>query len=149
MKRAFTLLVTVAMVGTLMFMGIAGTAAAQDGGLVDVGIGDEVDVDQDADATTDVSVDQNNDNSQSQSVVAASAGGGDANSHDHKHGHDKHGQDSSSSGADAVGVQEQAVSQSNDANVENVTSAAGNNATVDTGLIEIGIDIGLELLGAA
>ncbi|WP_323173759.1 hypothetical protein [Natrialba sp. PRR66] len=122
MKRTLTITLTVALVGGLMFMGFAGTAAAQDG-LIGVDIGDDVGVNQSANATTDVSVDQSNSNDQAQESLALSSNGA----------------------SEAVGAQAQEVTQDNSASVENVSSTATNDADVDTGTIEINVtaDIGI------
>lgn len=74
MKRTLAITLTVAMMGSLMFMGFAGTAAAQnaDDGLVDIEIGDQTT--GDATAATEVNVDQNNNNAQ---VGTADASNGD------------------------------------------------------------------------
>ncbi|ELY43991.1 hypothetical protein [Natronorubrum bangense] len=95
MKRALAMLLTVAMVGSLMFMGFAGTAAAQDQsadqdadikqgasatnaqsqyvGQENVNAGDEINIayaDDDGDATAGSSVTQSNDNSQTADATA-------------------------------------------------------------------------------
>lgn len=111
MKRALTLALTVALIGGLAFMGIAGTAAAQDGGdEIDV-LNPEVDNDQDSEATTEISVDQDNDNEQNQVTVASSS--------------------SDTSYAKASSYQQQDVDQDNDADVEDVTTVSSNYAEND------------------
>ena len=62
MKRVLTITLTLAMLGSLMFMGMAGTTAAQD-----------VSVDQDANSTVEVNTNQGNANAQIQNAQAYSS----------------------------------------------------------------------------
>lgn len=126
MKRQLTALLTFAMVGSLLFMGAAGTAAAQDDGLVDVG--SDVSTNQSAESTAIVDTDQQNDNSQVQAAGAAAS--------------------SDKSTAKTVAIQEQDATQVNQNSVSDVNSVASNNATTDAGTgVELNVtaDIGLDL----
>lgn len=125
MKRQLTALLTFAMVGSLLFMGAAGTAAAQDS-LVDVG--SDVSTNQTAQSAAIVDTDQQNNNSQVQAAGAAAS--------------------SDKSTAKTVATQEQDVTQVNQNSVSDVNSVASNNATTDarTGIeLNVTADIGLEL----
>lgn len=126
MKRQLTALLTFAMIGSLLFMGAAGTAAAQDDGLVDVG--SDVSTNQTAQSAAIVDTDQQNNNSQVQ-VAGASAS-------------------SDTSTAKTVAIQGQDVTQNNQNSVSNVSSVAVNDATTDaeTGVsLNVTADIGLDL----
>lgn len=126
MKRQLTALLTFAMVGSLLFMGAAGTAAAQDGGLVDVG--SDVSTNQTAQSVAIVDTDQQNNNSQVQTAGAAAS--------------------SDTSTAKTVATQEQDVTQVNQNSVSDVNSVATNDATTNAGTgVELNVtaDIGLDL----
>ena len=124
MKRGLTALLTIALVGSLMFMGFAGTAAAQDG-LVDVG--SDVSVDQDATSGVEVTNNQANDNEQIQ--VAASYSSSDT------------------SEAATTAEQSQTVEQGNANTVSNVTSSSTNTADTDAGTgLDVSLDLNLDLL---
>ncbi len=124
MKRTLALTLTVAMVGGLMFMGFAGTAAAQDGNIsVDQTTGD-------ATATTDVDVDQENNNDQ----IGVSGAFADASSYNDD-GYDKKkggGASSSFAGAEAASAveQDQTVVQGNNADVDADSDAASGNNSI-------------------
>ncbi|WP_436344063.1 hypothetical protein [Natronorubrum sp. FCH18a] len=129
MKRTLALTLTVAMVGGLMFMGFAGTAAAQEAGVndddggFDFGI-DIGEIDQetgDAEAGTSVSVDQNNNNAQIGESVAVA----DSTSDD--------GTASSAADATSTVTQSQEVGQSNTADVDAVSYAESGDNSVDVG----------------
>ena len=123
MKRKLTALLTFALVGSLMFMGFAGTAAAQES-LVD--IGSDVDTTQNAESAVIVDNDQQNTNSQIQ-IAESSAS-------------------SQKSTAQTTAVQQQDVTQVNENSVTEVTSTATNTANTDasTGVdLNVTADIGL------
>lgn len=123
MKRTLTALLTFALVGSLFFMGAAGSAAAQDG-LVDVG--SDVDVNQSAESGVLIETNQSNDNSQVQFAGAAAS--------------------SDKSTAKTAAAQQQSATQTNENTVTDVTAASTNNATTDasTGVdINVTADIGL------
>lgn len=125
MKRQLTALLTFALVGSLLFMGAAGTAAAQDS-LVDVG--SDVSANQTAQSTAIVDTDQQNNNSQVQ-VASASAS-------------------SDTSTAVTAASQQQSVTQVNQNSVSDVNAVATNNVTSDaeTGVdLNVTADIGLDL----
>lgn len=118
MKRAITMLLMVAMVGSLMFMGFAGTAAAQE-----VDTGSDVDVNQDADSNAEVNTAQQNNNAQIQDASSYSS--------------------SDKSYAKTTAVQYQNVDQTNANQVSDVTSVALNNADTD---VSSGIDVTVDSL---
>ncbi|WP_054862365.1 hypothetical protein [Natronolimnobius baerhuensis] len=163
MKRTFAITLTVAMIGSLMFMGFAGTAAAQnvdpDDFGFDIDFGDQDT--GDAAAETNVNVDQNNNNAQigvseatSGDAIAVSdggAGGGAVATGDHY----KNGAEQLASPADAGSAtagsfafsevnQAQDVAQQNNADVSNVTTTADTSAdqSVDS---EIGDDVDISI----
>lgn len=123
MKRGLTALLTFALVGSLMFMGFAGTAAAQDG-LVD--IGSDVDVDQNATSGVEVTTNQANDNEQIQVATSYSS--------------------SDTSEAKTLAEQGQSVEQGNANTISDVSSISTNTADTDanTGL-DVALDLNLDL----
>lgn len=118
MKRAIAMLLMVAMVGSLMFMGFAGTAAAQE-----VDTGSDVDVNQDADSNAEVNTAQQNNNAQIQDASSYSS--------------------SDKSYAKTTAVQYQNVDQTNANQVSDVTSVASNNADTD---VSSGINVTVDSL---
>ncbi|EMA47131.1 hypothetical protein [Halobiforma nitratireducens] len=146
MKRALTLTLTVALIGSLMFMGFAGTAAAQDE-LVDVDIGNQTT--GDATATTDIDINQENNNAQ---LGAAEAQTGDAialndgaNGGALAAGQQKGGAAGVAGATDDGGAyaanlatadvnQAQDVDQTNNAEVSNVTTSAESGDNVGVGV---------------
>ncbi|WP_436344065.1 hypothetical protein [Natronorubrum sp. FCH18a] len=130
MNRTLAITLTVAMIGGLMFIGFAGTAAAQDAG-INVG-----DIDQetgDATAVTQVSVDQNNNNAQVGESAAVATSYSDSDS----------GSATSVSDATSSVTQGQSVGQSNSANVDAVSYAESGDNTIDIGhLFDIDLDLG-------
>ncbi|WP_255167666.1 hypothetical protein [Natrononativus amylolyticus] len=107
MKRTITVMLTVAMVGSLMFMGFAGTAAADSHTEIDIDLGG--DGGDGGDAVNAAEVNQQNNNAQVGASSAVAVGDGD----DHKKGYD-------SGGAAAASIvdQGQAVEQTNYADVD-------------------------------
>ncbi|NGM69113.1 hypothetical protein G6M89_08850 [Natronolimnobius sp. AArcel1] len=160
MKRTFAITLTVAMIGSLMFMGFAGTAAAQnvDNG-IDIGdIGADFGDQTQGDATNNIDVNQENNNAQtgvseatSGDAVAVSdggAGGGAAAADDPKHDPKKDDPQPLANGADsgnalAGSLAASQVTQVQDVNQQN---AADIDATAQTGDnvqdFDVGIDIG-------
>ena len=123
MNRTLTALLTFALVGSLAFMGFAGTAAAQES-LVDVGS----DVDTNQNAESAVIVDNNQQNTNSQVQIAESNAS------------------SQKSTAQTTAVQQQEVTQVNENSVSDVSSISTNTADTDasTGVdINVTADIGL------
>lgn len=119
MKRTLTLVMTVALIGGLMFMGFAGTATAQNV---------TVENEQDAEAENNIEVEQENNNAQVQSATSYSS--------------------SDTSEATTVAVQGQDVDQTNAANVEDTNAGAvnyaENNATgIDVEFDDLFTDLGL------
>ncbi|WP_255167667.1 hypothetical protein [Natrononativus amylolyticus] len=117
MKRTITVMLTVAMVGSLMFMGLAGTAAADSHTEIDVDLGG--DGGDGGDAVNVAEVNQQNNNAQIGESSAASYGDDSA----------------ASSGV----YQGQYVSQYNEADVDQV--AVGGDGG-DGGAVDIDIDLG-------
>ena len=122
MKRTLAITLTVAMIGGLMFMGFAGTAAAQD---TNVNVGDIDFGDQetgDAVAISDVDVEQNNANAQ----VGTASADADASANADDDDHNKNGGSAAAlASADATSIvnQYQDVDQSNTADVSVTTYA--------------------------
>ncbi|MEY7849444.1 hypothetical protein AB7C87_09650 [Natrarchaeobius sp. A-rgal3] len=139
LQRTLAITLTVALFGGLMFMGFAGTAAAQD---VNINDGDQINFgDQttgDATATTNVNVNQQNNNAQ----IGVADADANANAIAAGSGHTKHGGAAdalAAAGATADVTQSQSVSQSNQANVENVTTTAESGDNVQAA-IEVNLD---------
>ncbi|ELZ03337.1 hypothetical protein [Natrialba aegyptia] len=118
MKRTLAITLTVALIGGLMFMGFAGTAAAQN------------DVDQETgDATVDIDVDQENNNAQ--------VGVAESSSSPFSVGYHS----STFSYSDAEVNQVQLVEQTNENEIEDVSAESGDNINVDVGDIAVdGLD---------
>ena len=156
MKRTLTITMAVALIGSLMFMGFAGTAAAQNNNNVDdVGDGISVDVDadfapQDQTAETNINIDQQTQNEQigeataETNVLAANLGGAGGTAAaapaDKKGAAPTAAPAAADGGATALGVSEASVDQvqdhdqSNTAEVSDVTTETGDNiqdASVD------------------
>ena len=154
MKRTLTITMAVALIGSLMFMGFAGTAAAQNNNNVDDvdDVEDIADVNVDADfaeqdqtAETNIDIQQETSNEQigiaeAQTDVAALNMGGAAAAPAAAPADKKKGgaaaqpaQAPADGGASAVGASDATVNQvqdhdqSNTANVENVTTQTGDN----------------------
>lgn len=162
MKRTLAITLTVAMIGSLMFMGFAGTAAAQnaDDGLVDIEVGDQTT--GDATATTDISVDQENNNAQvgvadatAGDAVAISDGGNGgealATSHD-KGGAEQLASPADSGAATALSVANAEVNQAQDVNQQNAAEVSDVTTTAESGdntAVEVNVDLGDALDGDA
>ncbi|ELY82283.1 hypothetical protein [Natrinema gari] len=122
MKRALTLTLTVALIGGLAFMGLAGTAAAQP--QINPDVNSSVDIDQDSSATTTINNDQSNSNSQTQ--LASSYASSDT------------------SYAKTVAYQSQDVDQNNVNVVDDVYTISANQAN-DNDANSTGIDTDVDI----
>ncbi|ELY97262.1 hypothetical protein C482_13550 [Natrialba chahannaoensis JCM 10990] len=124
MKRTLAITLTVALIGSLMFMGFAGTAAAQN-------------VDQETgDATVEIGIDQENNNAQigiAESYSSAFALGASAS--DAKYGGSPAASAFSASNAEVN--QDQTAVQVNNAEVSDVTAESGDN--INVGDIDVGL----------
>ncbi|WP_247001679.1 hypothetical protein [Halosolutus gelatinilyticus] len=123
LQRSLAITLTVALFGGLLFMGAAGSAAAQ----VNINVGD-IDQDADSNATTTVDVDQSNDNAQV-GVSNANADAGAISVGNHG-GHTKDkGAAPAFAGAEANSavLQDQNVIQDNDADVTAVSFSNAEN----------------------
>ncbi|WP_306061488.1 hypothetical protein [Natronococcus wangiae] len=134
MKRVLTITLTVALLGSLMLMGFAGSAAAQNVD-INIGTGDTGDVDQDAEQNAEIN--QQNNNAQV-GIADATAVGADG-AHDKKH---KSGGSNGGAAAAASVDQVQVVGQENDAEIEQEIEQEG-----ESGDSEINVEILLDFLG--
>ncbi len=107
MKRTIAITLTVAMLGSLMLMGFAGTVAAQDN--ITIETGDTGDVNQSAEQNAEINQQNNNQQIGTATATAASADGAN---------HKKHGGSSGGAAAAASVDQVQVVEQSNDAEID-------------------------------
>ncbi|WP_117363868.1 hypothetical protein [Natrarchaeobaculum sulfurireducens] len=155
MKRTLTITMAVALIGSLMFMGFAGTAAAQNNNNVDNGISVDVDADfaeQEQTAETNIDIQQETQNEQvgeataETNVLAADFGGAGTMAAPTAAPADKKGAApavapaAADGGATALGVSEASVDQtqdldqSNTVEISDVTTETGDNiqdASVD------------------
>lgn len=138
MKRTLAMLLTFGMVGSLMFMGFAGTAAAQE---VDVDLGG--DGGDGGDAVNVAEVNQQTNNAQEANAEAtATSGADDKKNDDKKNDHykkDHKDNNADSSTAVAAVYPTQYVSQTNDAEV-NQDARGGDGG--DGGAVDISVDLG-------
>ncbi|WP_174811899.1 hypothetical protein [Salinadaptatus halalkaliphilus] len=140
MKRALAITLTVAMIGSLAFMGFAGTAAAQEDQIIDQAaenVSLDADQQQDlmsGDAETNVNVDQSNDNAQVGSATAGDAvalsGGGGAGAAGAAH--DKGGAAAGAGGAGG-GATAASAAETNQVQDVNQINAADVDATAESG----------------
>ncbi|SEH14535.1 hypothetical protein SAMN04487967_1648 [Natronorubrum sediminis] len=134
MKRAIAMLLTFAMVGSLMFMGFAGTAAAQD---VDVDIGG--DGGDGGHAGNYAEVNQQNNNAQIGISEATATSGGADDTNEKPYNNNDEAADSTS--ATSSVDQTQDVTQSNDASVDQNAEAGdggdGGAVNVELGLLGV------------
>jgi hypothetical protein len=131
MKRALTLAMTLAVIGGLMTMGFAGTAAAQD---IQIG-GDGGDG---GDAVNVADVNQENTIGQ-EATATASVSDADANDDESDDRHkDDNSNDANNGGSASVGI-DQSAEQQNNAEVTQ-TAEAGDGG--DGGAVDINLDLG-------
>ncbi|MDG5821753.1 hypothetical protein QA609_23530 [Natronococcus sp. A-GB7] len=129
MKRALTLAMTLAVIGGLMTMGSAGTAAAQDIQISGDG-GDG------GDAVNVADVNQENTIGQEATINAPTIGANDDESDDrHK---DDNSNDANNGGSASVGI-DQSAEQQNNAEVTQ-TAEAGDGG--DGGAVDVNLDLG-------